>query len=185
MIDQQIFSSWDACLLLMLHPVYREFPVEWVERHLARVDGFELEKTFTTARSFSISRLEKQLGSIQSCAANLTNIRLGTALATVVDGLRAELREFNQPIQLGEYYVVTATRVGNGTNLLKRSEEGDYLRIGWLVQRIRRLIGRLNTTVGKLICCIIFFLVCVVGAVTLEGSKGKTQGKTVLKDKSA
>jgi hypothetical protein len=106
---QEIERVRDACILLAGDRCYREYPLDWVERHLVRA-GFVVE----SKREFPILRdsrfVERQLGVARSKLPHLQDRALAQVLSQHITALetRAKAALGDRKVPFGSDWVVSA-----------------------------------------------------------------------------
>ncbi len=103
----------DACILLAGHRCYREYPLDWVHRHLEKA-GFRVMATREVPILYRLPWLERQLNVCTSKLPLLKDRSLAEALSQHIGALRRRARdlpEAREGIPLGTDYVVGAEPV--------------------------------------------------------------------------
>jgi hypothetical protein len=105
----------DACILLAGHRCYREYPVEWIERHLEKVPGLKVVQSSRFPIMYSHAAIVRQLNVARSKLSLFPSRALAKEMEGVIDDLERESREAtarspNGRIRFGFDYVVTAEK---------------------------------------------------------------------------
>lgn len=106
----QIARLRDACILLAGHRCYREFPLEWMLRHLER-SGYVIEDATRFPIIYGKKFIDGQLDVCVKKLRFLDDTDLATALARRIETLREHALSFcaiNRGIRFGEDYVIDA-----------------------------------------------------------------------------
>mmetsp|Transcript_22764 Transcript_22764/g.26365 ORF Transcript_22764/g.26365 Transcript_22764/m.26365 type:complete len:327 (-) Transcript_22764:74-1054(-) len=102
----------DACILLAGHRCYREYPVDWIERHMERA-GLNIINSSSFPILYSHSAIVRQLNVARSKLSLFSSKGLAKEMEEAINTLEKESkiatdRSPNQRIKLGFDYVVTA-----------------------------------------------------------------------------
>lgn len=102
----------DACILLAGHRCYREYPVEWIERHLEKA-GLKVVKSSKFPILYSHSAIVRQLNVARSKLKLFPSKALAKEMEEAINALEMESKiatdkSSNQRLRLGFDYVVTA-----------------------------------------------------------------------------
>jgi hypothetical protein len=102
----------DACILLAGHRCYREYPLEWIERHLER-SGLEVVATSQFPILYSHNAIVRQLNVARSKLKLFPNQKLAKEMGETINFLEQESLKATSKapagrIKLGFDYVVTA-----------------------------------------------------------------------------
>lgn len=102
----------DACILLAGHRCYREYPVDWIERHLEKA-GLKVIHSSTFPIMYSHSAIVRQLNVARSKLPFFESKELADKMGKEIDRLEQESKEatdrsINGRLKLGFDYVVTA-----------------------------------------------------------------------------
>jgi hypothetical protein len=102
----------DACILLAGHRCYREYPVDWIERHLEKA-GLKVIHSSTFPIMYSHAAIVRQLNVARSKLPLFESKELAEKMGHEIDRLEQESKEatdrsINGRLQLGFDYVVTA-----------------------------------------------------------------------------
>lgn len=104
----------DACIMLAGHRCYREYPVDWIHRHL-QLAGLEVLDTSKYPILYSHNAIVRQLNVARSKLPYFPNKALVTAMAATIDSLEKHSKEATSKsptgrIKLGYDYVITAEK---------------------------------------------------------------------------
>lgn len=105
----------DACILLAGHRCYREYPLDWIERHVSACEGLQLIDSSSFPILYRTDTIVRQINVARSKFGLFGNAALASAMAEVCDQLEAEAtaavdRSLTKRLPLGFDYVVTATK---------------------------------------------------------------------------
>lgn len=111
----QVARVRDACILLAGHRCYREYPVEWIERHLEKVPGLKVVQSSRFPIMYSHAAIVRQLNVARSKLPLFPSRALAKEMGEVIDdlerqSLEATARLPNGRIRFGFDYVVTAEK---------------------------------------------------------------------------
>ncbi len=101
----------DACILLAGHRCYREFPLQWMLRHLDAA-GFEVERHEAVPILYGSSFIQSQLGVARRKLPLMADRALARAMELHIDALERRALEFINRcgrIRFGSDYVIKAT----------------------------------------------------------------------------
>ena len=115
----------DACILLANHRCYREYPVDWIQRHVRR-SNLDLVETRQYPIRYDHYTMVKQINVGRSKLRLFPSKALAEEMAGVLDRLEAESlevtkRQVNGRVTLGFDYVVVAEKQKRGVD----DENGD------------------------------------------------------------
>ena len=104
----------DACILLAEHRCYREYPLDWIERHVKRA-GLKVVESKKYPIRYDFSTMVRQINVGRSKLKLFPTKGLGKEMGRVLDELEEECREVTNRqkdgrITLGFDYVVVAER---------------------------------------------------------------------------
>ena len=104
----------DACILLAGHRCYREYPIDWIERHLEKA-GLEVVKSSRFPILYSHWAIVRQLNVARSKLKLFPSKALAKEMEGAIDALEKESKERtdkapNRRLKLGFDYVVTARK---------------------------------------------------------------------------
>jgi len=104
----------DACIKLADHRCYREYPLDWIERHVKRA-GLQVVESKKYPIRYDFSTMLRQINVGRSKLKLFPTKGLGKEMGSVLDGLEEECREVTNRqkdgrITLGFDYVVVAER---------------------------------------------------------------------------
>jgi len=104
----------DACILLAEHRCYREYPLDWIERHVKRA-GLKVVESKKYPIRYDFSTMLRQINVGRSKLKLFPTKGLGKEMGSVLDELETECREVTNRqkdgrITLGFDYVVVAER---------------------------------------------------------------------------
>lgn len=108
---RELAALRDACLLLAGERCYREYPVAWVERHLA-ASGYAVASVSRFPIRYGAGWVDRQTAMCAARAGRLSDTRLGASLRAHADALRARALAHcaaHGGIEGAEDYVVVAT----------------------------------------------------------------------------
>jgi hypothetical protein len=102
----------DACILLAGHRCYREYPVDWIERHFEKA-GLDIVKTTKFPILYSHAAIVRQLNVARSKLTLFPSKALAKEMGDAIDELERESKVAtskapNNRLTLGFDYVVTA-----------------------------------------------------------------------------
>jgi hypothetical protein len=105
----------DACILLAGHRCYREYPIEWIERHLEKVPGLKVVESHRFPIMYSHGAIVRQLNVARSKLSLFPSKELAKEMGEVIDDLErqskeATVRSPNGRIRFGFDYVVIAEK---------------------------------------------------------------------------
>uniref|UniRef100_A0A7S1BWY1 Uncharacterized protein n=1 Tax=Corethron hystrix TaxID=216773 RepID=A0A7S1BWY1_9STRA len=105
----------DACILLGGHRCYREFPLDWINRHLARAE-LEVIETKKFPILYSHSAIVRQINVGRSKLSLFPNKELAESMRITLDKLETESKEATASaergrLKLGFDYIVAAELV--------------------------------------------------------------------------
>ncbi len=117
----------DACILLAGHRCYREYPIEWIERHLERA-GLRLVKSSRFPILYSHAAIVRQLNVARSKLTLFPSKALAKEMGESIDALERESKiatdkAANKRLKLGFDYVVTARMPMEGEQGSNHTEE--------------------------------------------------------------
>ena len=104
----------DACILLAGHRCYREYPVDWIERHLEKA-GLKVVSSSQFPIMYSHAAIVRQLNVARSKLSLFPSEALAKEMGETIDALEKESKEAtdkspNGRLRLGFDYVVTAEK---------------------------------------------------------------------------
>jgi len=104
----------DACILLAGHRCYREYPVDWIERHLEK-SGLKIVSSSQFPIMYSHTSIVRQLNVARSKLPLFPSKALALEMGEEIDALERESKEAtdgssNGRLKLGFDYVVTAEK---------------------------------------------------------------------------
>ena len=112
----------DACILLANHRCYREYPLDWIERHVTRA-GMRVVESRTYPIRYTHETMLRQINVGRSKLKLFPSTSMATEMGKVLDGLERESLEVTkkQPdgrITLGYDYVVVAEKENHPSSSL-------------------------------------------------------------------
>jgi hypothetical protein len=104
----------DACILLANHRCYREYPLDWIERHVVRA-GMEVVESRTYPIRYTHETMVRQINVGRSKLKLFPSTSMANEMGKVLDGLEKESlevtkRQADGRITLGFDYVVVAEK---------------------------------------------------------------------------
>merc|ERR1719384_2731045 len=104
----------DACILLAGHRCYREYPIDWIERHLERA-GLKVMSSSQFPIMYSHAAIVRQLNVARSKLPLFLSKTLAKEMGEEIDKLEKESKEAtdrspNGRLKLGFDYVVSAEK---------------------------------------------------------------------------
>ena len=104
----------DACILLARHRCYREYPQDWIERHMVKA-GLQIVETKRHPILYSYDTMRRQIDVARSKLSLFPSQDLADEMGKTLDNLDAECKKAfisksSQRIQLGFDYIVCAKR---------------------------------------------------------------------------
>lgn len=104
----------DACILLAGHRCYREYPVDWIERHMEKA-GLKIVSSSQFPIMYSHAAIVRQLNVARSKLPLFPSKALAKEMGEAIDALEEESKEAidrspNKRLQLGFDYVVSAEK---------------------------------------------------------------------------
>eukprot|EP00934_Nitzschia_sp_Nitz4_P008262 Nitzschia sp. Nitz4//scaffold68_size99682//44769//45629//NITZ4_004564-RA/size99682-processed-gene-0.21-mRNA-1//1//CDS//3329556593//8252//frame0 len=110
----------DACILLAGHRCYREYPVEWIQRHIQEsVPDLNLLTTSTYPILYRHTTIVNQIRVARSKLQYFATTELANSMGKVLDDLEEQSRQAttkNGRIRLGFDYVVAAEKKQEGSD---------------------------------------------------------------------
>jgi hypothetical protein len=108
----------DACILLANHRCYREYPIDWIERHLERA-GLNVIQTRTYPIRYDHATMVRQINVGRSKLKLFPSKGMAAEMGKVLDDLEKESLEVTSKqesgrVTLGFDYVVVAERPADG-----------------------------------------------------------------------
>ena len=102
----------DACILLAGHRCYREYPVEWIEKQVARTPNLHLKQTDKFPILYRFETINRQIKVGRSKLSSFPTPSLASAMKEVFDDLERQAFDatVNGPIKFGFDYVVSAEK---------------------------------------------------------------------------
>lgn len=104
----------DACILLARHRCYREYPQDWIERHMVKA-GFTVVETKRHPILYSYTTMRRQLDVARSKLHIFPSKDLANEMRKTIDDLDNECKKAleskpSKRIQLGFDYIICAER---------------------------------------------------------------------------
>ena len=112
----------DACILLANHRCYREYPLDWIERHVTRA-GMRVVESRTYPIRYTHETMLRQINVGRSKLKLFPSTSMATEMGKVLDGLERESlevtkRQTDGRITLGFDYVVVAEKENHPSSSL-------------------------------------------------------------------
>ena len=109
----------DACILLANHRCYREYPLDWIERHVARA-GMRVVESRTYPIRYTHETMVRQINVGRSKLKLFPSPSMATEMGKVLDDLERESlevtkRQADGRITLGFDYVIVAEKESNSS----------------------------------------------------------------------
>ena len=101
-ILSQIKRVKDACMLLAGERPYREYPLEWIQRNLAKVEGLSIVEMKIYPLSFSFEKLVDQINVGRMHLKDITPEDVAESMAKVLDDLQIKALEITKKSKTGK-----------------------------------------------------------------------------------
>ena len=101
-ILSQIKHVKDACMLLAGERPYREYPLEWIQRNLAKVEGLSIVEMKIYPLSFSFEKLVDQINVGRIHLKDIASQDVAESMATVLNDLQSKALEITKKSKTGK-----------------------------------------------------------------------------------